>query len=316
MDNDDSAMLHNKAIIASNLSMLAKHKCMISANLEGSESFLTAIISVNYKEGTAILDYGASEHLNRKLVIVSHVDFSTVFNGIQVAFTTGKITKIKHEGQDAFLMQIPESMYWFNRREYYRVNTPVMNPSVCSFALTKPDEDATEHHKNEYFVTIRVIKELLFAQLELDLAKEKEEFEKAYAKMSIDSKIKAKLQRQKLEEDRKINPPQPDEQLFNVLSLPLHDISLSGFSLLNTREEFSPFLIRGTAYNNVKIQLPDFGDIAVSFEIVVRRKIESHKIKGFGELIGAKFVGIKASAESKVLHYIQEIERQNSMLTL
>jgi c-di-GMP-binding flagellar brake protein YcgR len=316
MDNDDSAMIHNKAMITSNLSMLVKHKCMISASLGGKESLLTAIVAVNHKDGTMILDYGASEHLNKKLLTTPHVKFSTGFNGIQVAFTGDKITKVKYEGSDAFLMAIPSSLYWYNRREYYRVNTPIMNPSICEFALKEPTDESSADYKQAYTIATAVIKEDLLAQLQAEIAAEQQAFIKAYAKMSVENKIKAKIERQKFEEEREANPPQPDERLLNLIRLDLHDISLSGFSVTNHREEFSFFLTKGTLFENVNLIMPDFGEVLVSFEIMMKRHIEAHKVGEFAELVGVKFLKMKQSSESAVLRYIQEIERQSGVLNL
>lgn len=316
MDNDDSAMLHNKAMITSNLGMLVKHKCMISANLGGKETLLTAIVAINHKDGTMILDYGASDHLNKKMITTPHVKFSTGFNGIQVAFTGEHITKVKYEGSEAFSMAIPNSLYWYNRREYYRVNTPIMNPSICEISLKEPTEDSSADYVQNYNIATAIIKEGLMAQIQADLVAEQQEFIKAYGKMSVENKVKAKLERQKLEAEREENPPQPDEYLLNLIRLNLHDISLSGFSMTNINEAFSSFLTRGTIYENMNLILPGFGEVLVSFEIMMKRQLDGHKVGEFAELVGVKFINMKQSSESTVLRYVQEIERQSGVLNI
>lgn len=314
MDNDDSAMLHNKAMIINNLSLLVKNKCMVSANLGGKESVLTALIAVNHKENTMILDYGSSEHLNKRLLAHSHVKFSTVFNGIQVAFTAEHVKKIKYQGDDAFQIPLPNSLYWYNRREYYRVNVPIMTPGICEIALKEPPEEASLEYKQAYKNATSLIFERLMAQIQSDLVTEKQEFVKAYNKMSVENKIKAKQERLKLEEERAANPPQPEERLLNLIRLNMHDVSLSGFSVKNFNEEFSFFLTRGTIYENVSLVLPNFGIVEVGFEIMLKRQIETHKIGEFAELVGAKFLPMRQASESTVLRYIQEIERQSGIL--
>jgi c-di-GMP-binding flagellar brake protein YcgR len=314
MDNDDSAMLHNKAMILNNLSLLMKNKCMISADLGGKESVLTAIIAVNHKENAIILDYGSSEHLNKRLLTHSHVKFSTVFNGIQVAFNADKVTKVKYQREDAFQIPIPNSLYWYNRREYYRVNVPIMNPGICEVTLKEPDEEASLEQKQAYKNAVGLIREGLMAQIQADLVAEQQEFMKAYNKMSVESKIKAKLERQKIEEERAENPPQPEERLLNLIRLNMHDISLSGFSMKNFHEEFSFFLTRGIVYEKVNLVMPSFGTVEIGFEIMMKRQIETHKIGEFAELVGVKFLPMRQGAESTVLRYIQEIERQSGVL--
>lgn len=314
MDNNDSTMLHNKAMITNNLSMLVKHKCMISANLGGKDSLLTVIVAINHKDGTIILDYGSSDYLNKKLIAASHVKFTTGFNGIQVAFTAGKITLVKYEGEPAFLMPIPSSLYWYNRREYYRVNTPIMNPSACEITLLAPTENSDKEYVNNYGSVLAMIKAQLLVKIQEELVAEQQTFIKAYGKMSVESKIKAKLERQKIEAEREANPVLPDEKLLNVIRLDLHDISLSGFSMTNYHEEFSCFLTRGTMYENCTLIMPDFGEVNVSFEIMMTRPLDTHKVGVFAELVGTKFIKIKQSTESTVLRYIQEIERQSGVL--
>ncbi len=314
MENDDSAMLHNRAMIINNLSMLVKHKCMIGANLGGKDSLLTAIIAINHKEGTLVLDYGASDFLNKKLISTPHVKFTTGFNGIQVAFTSEKITATKYQGQDAFLMPIPNSLYWYNRREYYRVNTPIMDPSICEVVIPPPTGDSTEEYKQAYAVATGIIREQLLAKIQAELVEEQQAFIKAYSKMSVENKIKAKLERQQLEAEREANPVMPDERLLNIIKLNLHDISLSGFSVTNYSEEFSYFLTKNTVYENSILIMPGFGEVEMAFEIMIKRKIESHKAGEIAELVGAKFLKLRQSTESTILRYIQELERQSGVL--
>lgn len=314
MDNDDSAMLHNKAMILNNLSLLVKNKCMVSANLGGKDSVLTALIAVDHKNNVIILDYGSSEHLNKRLISSTHVKFTTVFNGIQVAFTAEHVTKVKYQKDDAFQIPIPTSLYWYNRREYYRVNVPIMNPGICELTLKEPAEEASSELKQAYKNAMALIREGLMAQIQADLIAEQQEFIKAYNKMSVENKIKAKLERQKIEEERAANPPQPEERLLNLIRLNMHDISLSGFSMKNFNEEFSFFFTRGTIYEKVNLVLPNFGTVEVGFEVMMKRQIDAHKMGDFAELIGVKFLPMRQSAESTVLRYIQEIERQSGVL--
>ena len=316
MASEESAVLHNRAMITNNLSMPVKHKCMISAGLGGKDTLLTAIIAVNYKDGSLILDYGASDYLNKKLVSTSHVKFTTGFNGIQVAFTGEKITKVKYQGGDAFLMKIPSSLFWYNRREYYRVNTPMMNPSLCEIRLKAPQENSKPEYVDAYNAATNTIRNKLFLKLEEDAVAEKQAFVKAYAKMSIENKIKAKLERQKFEAERDANPPVLDESKTDLISLHLHDISLSGFSMRNHDEEFSFFLESGTIHENCSLIMPEHGEVNISFNVMLKRQIESHKVGEFSELVGIKLLKMKESSESLILRYIQNLERQSGVLNL
>ena len=289
---------------------------MISANLGGKDTFLTAIVAVLHKEGTMILDFGSSDFLNKKLISTPRVKFQTGFNGIQVAFTADKISQVKYQGEDAFSLPIPSSLYWYNRREYYRVSTPISTPSICEIPLQEPKSDAPSEYKQAYNIAMKTIRDGLMAEIHAEIVAEQQAFIKAYAKMSVENKIKAKLERQEIEAEREANPPEPDEELLNLVRLHLHDISLSGFSMTNYNEYFSVFLTKGTIYDNCNLILPGFGTINVSFEIMMKRRIETHKTGEFAELVGTKLLGMRQSAESAVLRYVQEVERQSGVLNL
>ena len=84
--SQDSAMIHNRAMIVNNLAMLVKNKCNVSVSLGGKETLLTVLLSINHQESTIVLDYGSSEYLNKKLVNIKNPHFNTVFNVIQVFF--------------------------------------------------------------------------------------------------------------------------------------------------------------------------------------------------------------------------------------
>ena len=147
MSDDDSAMLRNRAMIVNNLAMLVKNKCNVSASLGGKETLLTVLIAINHKEGTIVLDYGSSAYLNKKLLAVKNPKFNTVFNGIQVAFHVDQVTIGKFKGADCFMIDIPDSLYWYNRREYYRVDTPTLNPAYIDIEIAEPEEDAKLEYK-------------------------------------------------------------------------------------------------------------------------------------------------------------------------
>lgn len=324
--SDDSAMIHNHGMIVNNLNLLVVNKCMISADLKGKNTMLTAIISVEYKNNTLILDTSASDDLNKKMVASRNVRFFTVFNGVQVAFTCSDITMGKYKGHEVFIMPIPNSLYWYNRREYYRVTTPMLKPCVCNIPLVAPQEDptvenykplyATDKYKAAYKSALLLIKQKLLEKIKQDLQAEEENFNKAYAKMSVENKIKAKHEREALEKERIENPIVPDESMLNVMQLPLYDISLSGFSVVNIDEPFAYFLQPGASYKECEIIMPEHGNLNANFEIMECHPIHlegnTHKDDDFSELVGAKFGDLVQSSVTVVFRYIQAMDRKKA----
>ena len=313
MSDDDSAMLRNRAMIVNNLAMLVKNKCNVSASLGGKETLLTVLIAINHKEGTIVLDYGSSAYLNKKLLAVKNPKFNTVFNGIQVAFHVDQVTIGKFKGADCFMIDIPDSLYWYNRREYYRVDTPTLNPAYIDIEIAEPEEDAKLEYKEAYALATAKIQQKLLAAIQEEIAEEQQAWQRAYQKMTIDSKIKAKRERAIFDEEREANPVVPDPKLARVVRLNLSDISMSGCKLVNTDPEFSYFLQEQTIFDDRPFVMPHV-TVEVSFKILSVRLGVAFRAEDFEELVGVTFLDIPQSIEGAVLRYVQDIERQSGLL--
>jgi flagellar brake protein len=140
MENDSDYSIYNPSQINTNLTILVNNKCLLSAYFgDGHDSFLTTIIDVDKKKKTIILDYGPKEYLNNLLLNSGKISFRTEFSGIKVSFSVESIQKIKHNGEMAFIMPIPKSMLWLQRREYYRIRSPIAKYSFCEIIV--PDRE-------------------------------------------------------------------------------------------------------------------------------------------------------------------------------
>jgi c-di-GMP-binding flagellar brake protein YcgR len=313
MSDDDSAMLRNRAMIVNNLAMLVKNKCNVSASLGGKETLLTVLIAINHKEGTIVLDYGSSAYLNKKLLAVKNPKFNTVFNGIQVAFHVDQVTIGKFKGADCFMIDIPDSLYWYNRREYYRVDTPTLNPAYIEIEIAEPEEDAKLEYKEAYALATAKIQQKLLAAIQEEIAEEQQAWQRAYQKMTIDSKIKAKRERAIFDEEREANPVMPDPKLARMVRLNLSDISMSGCKLINSDPEFSYFLQEQAIFDDRPFVMPHV-TVEVSFKILSVRLGVAFRAEDFEELVGVTFLDIPQSIEGAVLRYVQDIERQSGLL--
>lgn len=136
MSDLSSFSIQNSRQIISHLSLLVKNKCLLSARFgANNESYITTLLGINEKDNTVILDYGSKEDLNQRILNANKVAFDTDYQGIKVSFTGAELKKITHQGESAFSMAIPKSLYWMQRREYYRVKSPLSKPNYCQLIL-------------------------------------------------------------------------------------------------------------------------------------------------------------------------------------
>jgi c-di-GMP-binding flagellar brake protein YcgR len=140
MENESTYSLYSPSQIVNRLMLLFNNKCLLSADIGDSrDSFLTTIIEIDKEKKTIILDYGPKEYLNNQLLNASKTMFRTEFTGIKAGFRGESIKKIRHNGEWAFAMPIPKSMLWLQRREFYRIRSPIAKYSYCEIIL--PDQE-------------------------------------------------------------------------------------------------------------------------------------------------------------------------------
>ena len=168
MNNDDPLVFDKREMVIEKLSILFEHKCVFSADLGKGESLFVMIVDINLENSTLILrqvrdvppvlNGSTLEQLNKKMLMVPRVEFSTVFRDVQAAFNGGSIKKITYKGNHAFQMYIPSSLNWHNRRKYSRKKIPVAKSSFCEIVLPIPKSDATDEYRQHYAAAINRIK--------------------------------------------------------------------------------------------------------------------------------------------------------------
>lgn len=104
---------------------------------EGKHFLLTTLLVVD--EATIILDYGSSEDMNRKALEAEKLFCATQQEQVRIQFILRGLKKVKHEGRPAFSAAFPDSLLRLQRREFFRLNLPLLRPLRCIVPVTLPD---------------------------------------------------------------------------------------------------------------------------------------------------------------------------------
>lgn len=92
---------------------------------------LTAILAIDSKKNQIIVDYGTNEKTCQKALQSKELIFVTIQNRVKVEFTCDQIQKIHFEGRDAFAVNVPKSLLRIQRRNHFRISTPIIKPLKC-----------------------------------------------------------------------------------------------------------------------------------------------------------------------------------------
>jgi len=136
-------LVHAKTEIVHILRAISQKTELVTAYFnQGKDFVLTSIVDVDAEAQTVILDYGANEQANRQIAESAKIIFVTTQDKVRVQFAASHIEKITYDGRDAFRIKLPDLLLKLQRREYYRLSTPVANPIRC--VIPKPDGSQVE----------------------------------------------------------------------------------------------------------------------------------------------------------------------------
>jgi c-di-GMP-binding flagellar brake protein YcgR len=130
---DDSRFLvTNRLEIIRILRGLAQRNEMVSAFFNnGTDLLLTSVLAVYPEIDTVVLDCGSNNDLNQRVLRAEKIIFVTALDRVKVQFISMGIEPGTFENKPAFVVHLPSQVLQLQRREYYRLTTPIVNPLKC-----------------------------------------------------------------------------------------------------------------------------------------------------------------------------------------
>jgi c-di-GMP-binding flagellar brake protein YcgR len=89
---------------------------------------VTTILEVDPDSDRIFLDCSIDPEQNRRILAAKRLSFETTLDRIRILFSSAGAQASTHEGGAALVMPIPQSLIRLQRREFYRMATPVINP--------------------------------------------------------------------------------------------------------------------------------------------------------------------------------------------
>lgn len=120
--------------------LIRGHQLVTAYFNDGREFILTAILHVDPEQNHLVLDYGADEQMNRRLLAHQRALFVTRHNQVRVQFGTEQIVRATYQSLPALVVPIPESLFRIQRREYFRLNAPMGHHLNLSFVAPEGSE--------------------------------------------------------------------------------------------------------------------------------------------------------------------------------
>lgn len=133
---NDKYAIHSHLEILFILRAIMRKNTLVTLCFDPGDDFVsTSILDLDAERGKMVVDYGANEEINQQALRAAQLIFIASHDQVRVQFVCHGIGKTRFEGRNAFSVGIPESLLRMQRREYYRIATPAVNPLKCTLPL-------------------------------------------------------------------------------------------------------------------------------------------------------------------------------------
>lgn len=142
-DGYSQYLLHSKTEILFLMRALIQKGAMITVYFDHGKSFLlTSLLSVSSDNAHLYFDYGSSVEMNQRAIQADRLMFTTSLDKVKIQFSLNRLEKADLEGKPAFRSALPDTVLRLQRREYYRLETPIADPLKCLLPVLQPDGTA------------------------------------------------------------------------------------------------------------------------------------------------------------------------------
>lgn len=119
--------------IVHHLRTIAKNGYMVTVFANRGKTFvLTRLLEVDAKKQQLIFDWGSDPETNKHVLGSERNVFVCSPDGVKTQFITGQASETSLDGRPAFVVHLPEQVIKLQRREFFRIRTPVGVPLLCS----------------------------------------------------------------------------------------------------------------------------------------------------------------------------------------
>lgn len=135
-EGDERYLIHSRIEIVFILRVIMQKNTQVTLYFDQGDGFvLTSILGIDAERGTMTVDYGANQEINQQALRAARLIFIASHDQARVQFVCHGIGKTQFEGRNAFSVGIPENLLRIQRREYYRIAAPAVNPPKCGIPL-------------------------------------------------------------------------------------------------------------------------------------------------------------------------------------
>jgi len=134
--DDGNYRIYARVEIAFILRAVMRSSALVTAYFgHGKEFVVTAILDVDADAESIIIDSGSNPVLNERVLRGQQLSVVSSQDGVKVEFEVQQVEAASFEGRLAFRIPFPDSLVKLQRREFYRLAAPLLNPLKCQIPI-------------------------------------------------------------------------------------------------------------------------------------------------------------------------------------
>lgn len=169
--DDSQYRVHSRREVISLLNNLMQRNQALTLLINhGPDSIMTLILDIDERNNTITIDAAKSNMMNELIIASNNLHFEALYNNIRLTFVANQAKAAINQVQAALIVPIPDSMVRLQRRNAFRVTTPITKPLRCIFKVAKPDGSSAAITANLSNISVGGVG-LIDESLELDVTK-------------------------------------------------------------------------------------------------------------------------------------------------
>lgn len=112
----------------------------------GKDFLLTTLLEVNDKE--ALFDRGSNAEMNQRALAAEKLFCITRHDKVKLQFILPGVREVEQQGRKVLAAPLPETLLRLQRREYYRLHTPITRPLMCQIPVAMTDGSVQIYEHN------------------------------------------------------------------------------------------------------------------------------------------------------------------------
>lgn len=128
-DDYSQYLLHSKTEIVAVLRSLVQKKVLLTVHFDqGRSYFVTMMFAIAGGGDKFLIDAAAEEAMNAKALKANRLFFSAILDKVKIQFSLDGLQPAEFDGRPALTGAVPETLLRLQRREFFRLSTPIANP--------------------------------------------------------------------------------------------------------------------------------------------------------------------------------------------